>query len=242
VAKTPTLKLSVVIPAYNEANRLPQFLSEVVPAFASHLCESEIILIDDGSTDNTVEVAESFRELLPSLTIVKLEKNSGKGAAVKKGLEMANGEISVMIDADGAYDPREILIQSQKLHADDSIDILIGCRVLAAQNEVKRSLWRSLLSKSFNSLVRLILDLPYLETQAGFKIFRSEKVKPLLEKLKLDRFGFDAELLYLAHLRGLKIVEFPVGCRDTGPSKVRLIFDSLDLIRSLFQIRSWHRN
>ena len=229
-----------MIPAFNEALRLPQFLLELSQVFPHENKECEIIVVDDGSTDTTTQLAESFRLKLSNLKVLKNSVNSGKGSALKLGLQNAEGFVSVMIDADGAYDPSEIIPLAKQIE-DGEADFLIGCRRLAARGKVKRSQWRALLSLTFNTLVRSVLDLPYLETQAGFKLFNSAAVKSILPSINLDRFGFDAELIYLAHRQGFKIKEFPAACRDTGPSKVKLIFDSVDLVKSLFRIRRWHR-
>jgi dolichyl-phosphate beta-glucosyltransferase len=232
--------ISIIIPAYNEASRLPSFLGEVAAYCRAGKTTYEVIVVDDGSTDGTARLAGSFKEKFRNLRVLALSSNRGKGYAVKHGLLEASGNVRVSIDADGSTKPDEIGNHAHWL--DEGYDIVAGSRVLRGPTQIFVARWhRRFMGGIFKFLVRAFLFDEIQDTQCGFKMFRREVLGPLLSDIRLNGFGFDIELLYTAHQKGLKIIEQPVSWRHVPGSKVNLFLDPLKMIINIFQIRHWHK-
>ncbi len=235
------MEISVIIPAYNEARRLPRLLDQFVDFRPKFGRELEVIVVDDGSTDGTARTAESYKAKLPGLRVLRLPKNSGKGYAVKQGLLKAAGGIRLYMDADGSVEPDEI---SKKIHfiEQDGFDMVVGSRVLKDKSQILKTRWhRRTLGAFFHLLTRTLLLKEIRDTQCGFKMFRAEIVEPLFSKNRIHGYGFDMEILYLAVRAGYRIKEVPVSWKHVRGSKVHLLTDSLRLIINIFQIKKWHR-
>ncbi len=231
--------ISVVIPAFNESRRLPAFLRELIDYCRRSQKTYEIIVVDDGSSDHTAKVALEFLEVFPSLFVSKLETNRGKGYAVKHGLLKARGKIGLFMDADGSTPPTEI--ERNLTYLDEGYDIFIGSRVLKDEDQVlKVALHRKAIGTVFNFLVQKILFTKIKDTQCGFKIFKKEIINPLFSRMNINRFGFDLEILYLAHKMGYRVKEGPVSWRHVKGSKVNLISDSMKMFMNIIQVRNWH--
>lgn len=233
------IDISIVIPAYNEAKRLPDFLDRVRLYCDRAPQRYEIIVVDDGSTDDTAAIARSYQGTLPRLSVVRIRKNRGKGYAVKRGLFKAQGDVCLFMDADGSTPPTEI---GRNLHyLKEGHDVFIGSRVLRDEDQILRVKWyRKLPGLVFNWCVRTFLFPDIRDTQCGFKMFRKDVVKPLFSRSYLRRFGFDIEVLYLAHKMGYRVKEGPVSWRHVHGSKVNLLRDSLAMVINILQIRNWH--
>ncbi len=227
--------LSIIIPAYNEASRLPRTL----PALRKFLEEQnftwEVILSDDGSSDQTLEVtSEYFGD--EGLVKISAPKNRGKGFAVRQGVLAAKGEICLLSDADFSTPIQDFF----KLYPliQDGYDISIGSRSLPDSNVTIRQAWyREGMGRAFNKFVKIIVLEGFIDTQCGFKCFRREKVTKIFEKMRIDRFSFDVEFLYLAQKSNLKISETPVEWHNVLESRVRIVQDSLGMLKDLFQIK-----
>jgi len=231
--------ISVVIPAYNEEQRLPSFLSELRELIVQAPQKYEVIVVDDGSTDNTVFLAQTVFSGFECFRAISLKSNRGKGYAVRTGLLQAEGNVSVFMDADGAYAPAGIVGNLKYLH--EGFDLVVGSRTLAGfQDSASSGRFRSICSKYFNRLVKLVLKLSLSDTQCGFKMFQTEKIKPILECLRIDGFGFDVELMFLADRHGLKIRETPVVCRETIGSRVHILRNICVMFVNIFQVRFAH--
>lgn len=232
-------EISIVIPAYNEEKRLPEFLREVIDFTAQSRQRYEIIVVDDGSRDRTFEVTKAFMARQEGVDLIRLEVNRGKGHAVKHGLFKARGDVRVFLDADGSVHPREI--ERCLPYFEQGYDVIIGSRVKhGAGQKLERRWWRVAMGVVFNFLVNKILNLPFLDTQCGFKMFRAYVVKPVFSRLYLHRFGFDIELLFLVYRCGFKAVEVPVSWTHKTGSKVNLVADSLKMLVNIFQVYNWH--
>jgi glycosyltransferase involved in cell wall biosynthesis len=228
-------ELSIIIPSYNEEARLPGTLDRIVGYVSKSGRETEVLVVDDGSADRTAAVAETFREKLPSLRVLSNGVNRGKGYSVRHGMREARGRIVLFTDADLSAPIEE----ADKLIAVmDKNDVAIGSRALdRSLISVHESLFREFAGIVFNKLVRIILRLPFVDTQCGFKAFRSERCRIIFEQQRIERFGFDPELLYLARHHGLHAVEIPVRWAHSPATKVNMLRDSIQMFLDILVIR-----
>jgi dolichyl-phosphate beta-glucosyltransferase len=230
-----SLDLSIVIPSYNEEKRLPATLQRIAAYLKASGRKAEVIVVDDGSTDQTVKVAESFQGQMENLRIVSNGRNRGKGFSVRHGSMEAHGEIVLFTDADLSAPIEE----ADKLLAKmDEYDVAIGSRAVnRALIEVHESRFREFAGIVFNKIVRIILRLPFVDTQCGFKAFRREKCEIIFEQQTIERFGFDPELLYLARHHGLRTVEVAVRWAHSPATKISMWRDSLQMFLDVLIIR-----
>jgi dolichyl-phosphate beta-glucosyltransferase len=230
---------SVVIPCFNEAARIGETLRRTLDYLAGAAPASELIVVNDGSTDATASIA---REVLANTKIATrlLENfpNRGKGAAVRSGLVAAQKSIGLFSDADLST-PLEETPKLIEPIADDQIDIAFGSRALDRSLIGVHQPWRrEQAGRVFNLLVRLATGLPFWDTQCGFKAFRLDACRPILEAAWIQGFAFDVELLYLAQRAGLRIREIPVHWNHAEGSKVRFFHDSLGMLREVIALRA----
>jgi dolichyl-phosphate beta-glucosyltransferase len=235
-----SMRISIIIPAKDEAKRLPSFLKTVIHYCRQSTHEYEIIVVDDGSQDETAKLALAFREEFPALKVISFSSNHGKGYAVKQGFLAAKGDVVLFLDADGSTGPQEI---GRYLYLfEEGYDIIIGSRVLHdSQSRVKALFYRRWIGGVFNFLVHWLLIKNIKDTQCGFKMFRSKIVKSLFENIHLNGFGFDLELLYIAQKKKFHIKEVSVNWTHVEGSKVHLVKDSLRMFLNILEIRKWHR-
>jgi glycosyltransferase involved in cell wall biosynthesis len=227
--------LSIIIPAYNEELRLPSTLEKIASFLRQEPTIAEVLVVDDGSSDKTVAVAESFREKIPRLRVISNGTNRGKGYSVKHGSLEARGRIALFTDADlsAPIEESRKLVDAVRTH-----DVAIGSRAMnRGLIEVHESLFREFAGIVFNKIVRFILWLPFVDTQCGFKAFRMERCRVLFEQQTIERFGFDPELLYLARRHGLSVVEVPVRWSHSPATKVSMMRDSVQMFVDVFIIR-----
>jgi dolichyl-phosphate beta-glucosyltransferase len=228
-------ELSIIIPSYNEEARLPATLSRIAAYARSSNRAIEVIVVDDGSRDDTAAVAEKFRSEIPSLRIVSNGKNRGKGYSVRHGMQEAQGDIVLFTDADLSAPIEEV---EKLLPAMETNDVAIGSRAMdRSQITVHESHFREFAGIIFNKIVRLILRLPFVDTQCGFKAFRRVPCKIIFEQQTIERFGFDPELLYLARHHGLHSVEISVRWGHSPATKVSMLRDSIQMFIDVFIIR-----
>jgi dolichyl-phosphate beta-glucosyltransferase len=228
-------ELSIVIPSYNEESRLPASLEKIANYVREKRPSSEVLVVDDGSTDQTAAVAESWRNRIPQIRVLSNGRNRGKGFSVRHGFLEARGEIVLFTDAD-LSSPIE---EGEKLFAAlPTYDVAIGSRAVdRSLIEVHESPFREFAGIIFNKLVRLILWLPFVDTQCGFKAFRRERCRIMFEQQTIERFGFDPELLYLARHHGLRVKEVPVRWAHSPATKVNMLRDSVQMFLDVFLIR-----
>jgi glycosyltransferase involved in cell wall biosynthesis len=236
-------KLSIVVPAYNEAARLGESLRVIVAYLQDQREPSEVIVVDDGSTDNTAEVAEeNLSAAGPVATrVIRYEQNRGKGHAARTGLLAARANIAVFSDADLSTPITETPKLADAIR-EGECDLVFGSRALdRCLIGVHQSWRREQGGRLFNLIVRLATGLPFWDTQCGFKAFRMNVCRPLIEAAQIDRFGFDVELIYLAYLARLRLREVPVrwdhntgGALDASGNYSR---DSLRMINEVRRIR-----
>lgn len=233
------IDISIVIPAFNEEKRLPVFLTSLVSYCKSDINRYEIIIIDDGSSDATYEEVEKFKAIFSGLHCIKLNRNMGKGYAVKRGLLSCRGKVALFLDADGSVSPIEI---KRNLHYfAEGYEIVIGSRVLKSEEQiVKAKIYRKIIGICFNYFVHTFLFKEVKDSQCGFKMFKKETIELLFSRMNINGFGFDIELLYLANKMGYKIKEVPVSWEHKNGGKVNLLADSIKMFFNILQIRNWH--
>ena len=230
-------RLTIIVPAFNEATRLPAGMERFTAAVeegAVDLDETEVVLIDDGSTDGTAVVARRLLAHLPHHRVVGLPANGGKGAAVRTGVAMARGPYVAYMDADMAIDPRAV---PSLLHALGSSEAAIGSRALAHSMVDGTYAMRAVMGRLFNRLVTTGTGLGLQDTQCGFKAFRTPAARLLFHLVGIDRFAFDVELLARARRLGLRITEVPVHWKNVPGSSVHPLHDSVTMLADVFRSR-----
>lgn len=232
-------ELSIIIPAFNEEQRLGPTLERIRDYFNAHPAGAgglEIIVVDDGSTDGTAKLVEDYARAIPSLRLVSNGVNRGKGYSVRHGMLEARGRVTLFTDAD-LSSPIE---ESEKLLAAirAGSDVAIGSRALdRSLIAVHQSRLRELAGIIFNKFVQLFTGLPFVDTQCGFKAFVREPSRIIFEQQRVERFGFDPEILFLAKRHGLRSAEVPVRWAHDPATKVHVLRDSLMMFTDLIVIR-----
>jgi glycosyltransferase involved in cell wall biosynthesis len=227
--------LTIIIPSYNEESRLPDTLERIAGYLSDSGRDAEVLVVDDGSKDGTAAVAEYFRIKIPTLRVVSNGVNHGKGYSVRHGMQEARGRIALFTDADLSAPIEEA---GKLIDALDTYDVAIGSRAMdRSLISVHESPFREFAGIIFNKIVRIILWLPFVDTQCGFKAFRCEPCAIIFEQQTIERFGFDPELLYLARHHGLRAVEIPVRWGHSPATKVSMLRDSIQMFIDVFTIR-----
>ena len=228
--------LSVVIPAYNEALRIPSTLPRLLAYLRDFGEPYEVVVVDDGSTDETFDVVEKLALEFPGVRPMRNTVNSGKGFAVRQGMLAARGEFLLFTDADLSAPINEAERLLGPLRS--GYDVVIGSRALKREwIGVHQSSFRETAGKLFNFVLRRTTGLTFSDTQCGFKGFRREAARTVFSRQTTQGFGFDVEVLYLARKFGLKVLEVPVHWDHTGASKVRPVRDGAWMLLDLLKIR-----
>ena len=233
--------LSIVIPAYHEEKRIGRSLEELLRFLVSKSYHAEVIVVDDASEDGTDRVINEwipkYREAGEDLKLLTNTRNRGKGYSVKRGVMEASGDIVLWSDADFSSP----ITEAPKLIdpiLEGTADVTFGSRALNRALIGKRQpVFRDFGGRVFNLLMRTITGLPFKDTQCGFKAFRREPSLPAFQLQTIERFGFDAEVLYICRKRGLRLREVPVVWNDAEGSTVRYASDSLNMFADLVRVR-----
>ena len=231
---------SLIIPAFNEADRIGGTLKEALSFLERTSPESEVIVVDDGSTDATSEIVRGVFAVAGHVAtrLIQRPVNRGKGAAVREGLSEAAREVALFSDADFSTPIEEAPKLLEPIFARE-LDVAFGSRALDRRLIGNRQAWyREQGGRVFNLLVRFATGLPYWDTQCGFKAFRLDVFRPILQRARSDGFGFDVELLCLAERAGLRLREIPVRWNHCDGSKVSFVRDSLQMLREIIALRT----
>lgn len=240
VADQPVIELSVVIPAYNEENRLGPTIERVVAWLSAQPFATELIVVDDGSTDRTAELAgELLAEAPLTHRVLVNQRNRGKGFSVRRGMVESRGRRALFSDADLST-PIEHAADLMAA-ADQGADVAIGSRVApGADIAVHQPFLRESAGRMFSVVQRAILGTHIADTQCGFKLFTRAAVEAVFPHQRLERWAFDAELIYIALRLGLRVVEVPVRWCNDADTKVRAFADGMQMVADLWAIRRMH--
>ncbi len=230
------LYYSFIIPAYNESERLASSLPKVFAYIRERQMQAEVIVVNDGSTDGTAEVTHGFSSQYPGLRLLENPGNRGKGYSVRNGMLHANGDVLLFTDADLSSP----IYEATKLFAalEQGADVAIGSRWLQATLQTERQPWyRQLYGRLFNLGLRIVLGLKYRDTQCGYKAFTRVAAQTIFSRQRIERWGFDPELLFLADKFKLRTVEVPVEWAHDHRSKINPLRDGLKMGVEMLDIR-----
>ena len=232
-------EISIVIPAYNESERLEAPLRTLIEYASNSDVVIEIIVVDDGSSDDTADVAKQAFAASPHVAsnVIRYDENRGKGFAIKTGLLAANADAALFTDADLSTPIDEMPKLTDPIKSGE-FDLTFGSRALDRSLIGTHQPWtREQGGRVVNLMIRTMSGLDFADTQCGFKAFNMAKFRPLLALMTIDRFGFDIEFLFVADHNGLRLAEIPVRWNDVAGSKVSPVRDTWRMVRELVQIR-----
>ena len=229
-------KFSIVIPAYNESQRIPETLKSVVETIRERGWSAEVVVVNDGSTDNTAEVVRAFAAHAPEVRLMENPQNRGKGYSVRAGLLAALGDVVMFTDADLSAP----MVEAERLLAaiGDGADIAIGSRWLERDRQTQRQpLYRQFFGRCFNAVTRGIMGLSFADTQCGFKAFTRQAAQTVFQLQTIERWGFDPEILFIALKRGFWIVEVPVTWGHDERSRMSYVKDGIQMLKEIVIVR-----
>lgn len=229
-------KYSIVIPAYNESARIPATLEEVLACVRTHDWNAEVLVVNDGSSDNTAQLVRDIASHAPELRLIENPGNRGKGYSVRNGILQALGEIVMFTDSDLSAPIEE----AERLFAAISAgaDIAIGSRWLESGRQTHRQpLYRQFFGRCFNAVTRLVMGLPFVDTQCGFKAFTRHAAQTVFQLQTIERWGFDPEILFIALKRGFKVKEVPVSWAHDERTRMSYLRDGMQMLKELAIIR-----
>jgi dolichyl-phosphate beta-glucosyltransferase len=229
---------SIVIPAYNESARLGATLEKVLGYVHAQGWDTEVIVVNDGSRDNTAEIVQTYAAKDSALRLVENPGNHGKGYSVRNGMLHARGKIVLFSDADLSSPIEEAPKLFRAL--DSGADIAIGSRWLRAETQTQRQpLHRQLFGRIYNLVLRLTLGLQFKDTQCGFKAFKQPAVQAIFPLQKIERWGFDPEILFLARKLKFRVQEVSVAWGHSGGTRINPLVDGSRMVMEMFRIR-WY--
>jgi glycosyltransferase involved in cell wall biosynthesis len=229
-------QLSIVIPAYNESARIEQTLDRVMSCVESQSWDAEVLVVDDGSTDSTPAIIHQWMEKYPRLKLIQNPGNRGKGYSVRNGLLQASGKVVMFTDADlsAPMEEAELLIAAIA----DGADVAIGSRWLdKTRQTIHQPLYRRFFGRCFNWVTRTIMGLPFKDTQCGFKAFRHDVAQVIFRLQRIERWGFDPEILFISRKLGYKIREVPVTWGHDERSRMSYLRDGMKMLEEMATIR-----
>jgi dolichyl-phosphate beta-glucosyltransferase len=231
-------RISIVIPAYNEAPRLGPTLDRVLDFVRKQGWDAEVIVVDDGSRDGTADIVRGYAKNNEIVRLLQNPGNRGKGYSVRNGVMNANGQIILFTDADLSSPIEEAPKLLEVIES--GADVAIGSRWMRSELQTRRqSVARQVLGRVFNLLLRVVLRLDFKDTQCGFKAFRRNAARALFPLQKIERWGFDPEILFLADRAGFRVVEVPVRWGHDSGTRISPIADGSRMVGEMLRIR-WY--
>jgi len=236
IAMTQSPQYSIVIPAFNEAARIPATLASVIACIRAHGWDAEVLVVNDGSTDATAGLVEAFALTAPEVRLIENPGNRGKGYSVRSGLLQAQGEVVMFTDADLSAPIEE----AERLFAAIAAgaDIAIGSRWLEKGRQTHRQpLYRQFFGRCFNAVTRFVMGLHFADTQCGFKAFTHIAAQTIFHLQTIERWGFDPEILFIALKRGYRIAEVPVSWAHDERTRMSYLKDGVRMLQDIAVIR-----
>jgi glycosyltransferase involved in cell wall biosynthesis len=232
------LRYSIIIPAYNEGRRIEPTLKKILEYIAKQKWDAEVVVVDDGSRDNTAEIVARYAQQNFALRLLQNPGNRGKGFSVRNGMLHAQGEVMLFTDADLSAPIEESAKLLQAIM--EGADIAIGSRWLRPELQTQpQSLHRRVMGRVFNLVLRVALGLRFKDTQCGFKAFSRRAVENIFPLEKIERWGFDAEIIFLAERTGLRVVEVPVKWAHEAGGSIHPVRDGVHMMFDAFKVR-WY--
>lgn len=232
----PHPHLSIVIPAFNESARIEATLERVMQCIETARWDAEVLVVDDGSSDNTPSIIARWMQRYPRLHLIQNPGNRGKGYSVRNGLLQAAGDVVMFTDADLSAPMEEAQRLLDAIHG--GADVAIGSRWLdRTRQTIKQPLYRQFFGRCFNWITRTVMGLPFKDTQCGFKAFRRPAAQIIFRLQRIERWGFDPEILFIARKLGYGIVEVPVTWGHDERSRISYLKDGLKMLEEMAIIR-----
>ncbi len=229
-------KYSIVIPAFNESARIPATLDAVLGCIRAHKWDAEVIVVNDGSVDSTAQIVRDIAAHAPELRLLENPGNHGKGYSVRNGVLNALGDVVLFTDSDLSAPIEE----AERLFAAIAAgaDIAIGSRWLESGRQTHRQpLYRQIFGRCFNGVTRLVMGLPFVDTQCGFKAFTRAAAQTVFQLQTIERWGFDPEILFIALKRGFTVKEVPVSWAHDARTRMSYLKDGMQMLKELAIIR-----
>jgi glycosyltransferase involved in cell wall biosynthesis len=229
-------QLSIVIPAYNESARIEQTLERVMACVEKQGWNAEVLVVDDGSLDSTPEIIHAWMDRHPQLRLIQNEGNRGKGYSVRNGLLQATGEVVMFTDADLSAPMQEANLLIAAIA--DGADVAIGSRWMdKTRQTIHQPLYRRFFGRCFNWVTRTVMGLPFKDTQCGFKAFKRPAAQIIFRLQRIERWGFDPEILFIARKLGYRIQEVPVTWGHDERSRMSYLKDGMKMLEEMAIIR-----
>ena len=232
--------LTIIIPAYNEAQRLPDSLTKIADYLRNQSFVTEILVVENRSTDETSAVVREFAAMVSDsdpFTLDLLHSAPGKGAAVKTGMLVGKGDYLFICDADLSMPIEEVAKFLPPQQEPDGFDVAIASREIAGAVRYNEPFYRHLMGRVFNHVVQKLIMPGIEDTQCGFKMFTREAAAQVFPHQTIDGWGFDPEILYISRIRGLKLVEVPINWYYMAESRVNPLFDTINMVREVLRVR-----
>ncbi len=232
--------LTIIIPAYNEARRLPHSLTKISNYLRTQSFSTEILVVENGSTDETSAVVREFAQSLSSanlFTLQLLHSARGKGAAVKTGMLVGRGDYLFICDADLSMPIEEIAKFLPPQQEPGGYDVAIASREIAGAVRHNEPFYRHLMGRVFNYVVRKLIIPGIEDTQCGFKMFTQAAAAQVFPHQTIDGWGFDPEVLYVSHIRGMHMIEVPINWYYMAESRINPLVDTINMVRDVLRIR-----
>jgi len=230
------LKLSIIVPAYNEEQRIPRMLSAYLDYFESS-CKGnyELMVVVNGSRDKTADVVRGYVSRFPTLSVIEVKEAIGKGGAILLGFKHASGDLVGFVDADGSTPPEAFHDLARNIR---DAGVIIASRWFPESVvEPKQPLKRRIVSRIFNFIIRLLFGLKINDTQCGAKILTARALKAVMPRIGITRWAFDVDLLFQIHRAGFSITEWPTVWRDEGGSQLRIFKASFEMLVAIIRLR-----
>ena len=229
-------QLSIVIPAYNESSRIEHTLERVLSCVSAQNWDAEVLVVDDGSKDDTAAIVERWMGVHPRLSLVKNPGNRGKGYSVRNGLLQAAGDVVMFTDADlsAPMEEAELLLKALA----DGADVAIGSRWMdRTRQTIHQPLYRQVFGRCFNWITRTVMGLPFKDTQCGFKAFKRPAAQVIFRLQRIERWGFDPEILFIARKLKYAVREVPVTWGHDERSRMSYLKDGMKMLEEMAVIR-----